>query len=807
MNTKTTLLSAIALIALGGVYYILQARPAPREDDLAPAAALAGSSATRDLFDTKLDDVTKVTVKRKDGEVWEFVKEKDPGATTDQPGWRMTQPFESKCATWEVDGIGRRLSDLKYDISYKPGDPGAVTVEQTGLAKPSATVTLADAAGETRSIEIGGPAPNKQTYVRKAGEDVIYVAKTELKSLLKDKAVDYRDRQLWNFAKENVTRVEIDDRTNPAEPVQYVFARGEDRWTFESPVAARATSKVDDMLTAMAHMSVLKWEDAAAEKLASYGVDPATVTVRATVEEEIPAEKTDEQENADGAEPTDESKKEETPEATPPQKKTTVYVLHLSDRSPIGEDTKVYARVAEERAVASIMKSVADKFKPVMAEWRDMRLTTAKVEAATRIELTAGSVPIVLVKKDGAWTFDPDGGRAETPVVTDLLSAIGKLTAVAFVEGGGAETASLGLDRPQAQVRLTILGSDEVERFVVGAYTDEQTKRLVYVKRNDAASVAKVRVEDVQKLLQDPTAYRDRAIVEVLPSSFERIGLSTVNPYLGGQSAVTFSRDGNAWSMTEPVRATLKEDQINKLVEQLGGLRAERVVTDAGEASAYGLLAPGATVSVTYEPPVENRVEKAEGSETAEPVVVQPPSQTYELAFAQHDGKYYAKRADRPTIYEVSKALYDQLTAEFRTDRVFDFDDTKVTRFSIRQGAAAHTFEKRGEKWVYEAEPDLPLDAAKVKNLLIQIRDLRTERYVVHNGADFSALGLSTPADEVTVTMGDGATHALLTSATPATGGPSTGVYAAVAGRTGAFVLTNDSLKRFAVSLDQLETK
>ena len=31
----------------------------------------------------------------------------------------------------------------------------------------------------------------------------------------------------------------------------------------------------------------------------------------------------------------------EKPETSPPKTKTSVYVLHLSDRSPIGEDTKV----------------------------------------------------------------------------------------------------------------------------------------------------------------------------------------------------------------------------------------------------------------------------------------------------------------------------------------------------------------------------------------------------------------------------------------------------------------------------------
>jgi len=795
MNTKTTLMLAIALAALGGVYFILQARPTPKDDELTPSTALAASAATRDVFDQKIEDVSKVAVKRKDGEEWEFVKEQEPSETTGQAAWRMTKPFQAKCASWEIDRFGRQLGDLKYDISYKPGGPGAVTAEQAGLAQPAATITLADAKGQSMAVEIGNPAPNKQTYVRKTGDDVIYVAKTELRTLLKDRAVDYRDRQLWNFAPGSVTRVEIDDRTNPAEPMHYVFARADDRWMIESPVAARATSKIDDLLNTMARMSALKWEDGAAASLATYGLDPAALTVRATVEEEVSMA-----DQADDA-------KAEKPETTPPKKKTTVYVLHVSDRSPIGEDTKVYARADDEHAVASVMKSIADKFKPAMTEWRDMRLTTAKIDTATRVELILPEGSAVLIKKDGAWLFDPDGGRAEASEVSDLLSAIGKLAAVTFVDASPTDEPGFGLNRPQVQIRLTIPGADGFERIAVGGYTDEQTKRLIYVRRNEAASVAKVRAEDVKKLLQEPTAYRDRTIVEVLPSLFERIVLSTENPYLGGRTEITLTREGNSWSMSAPVNAKLKEDQVDKLVEHLGGLRAERVVTDAGEASAYGLDAPSVTVALTFKPPVEYRVEKGEGEEKAEPIEVQPPSETIELAIARHDGKYYAKRADRPTIYEVVQAFHEQLTAEYRTDRVLEFDDTKVTKFSVRKGEITNAFESRGEKWVCEAEPDLPLDAAKVRNLLIQIQDLRTDRYVVHDGADFAALGLSSPTDEIDVTMDDGTVHRLLVSSTSAKDGSAIGVYAAVAGRTDAFVLTHDALKRFAVSLDELEMK
>ena len=66
--------------------------------------------------------------------------------------------------------------------------------------------------------------------------------------------------------------------------------------------------------------------------------------------------------------------------------------------------------------------------------------------------------------------------------------------------------------------------------------------------------------------------------------------------------------------------------------------------------------------------------ENADAAPSVTPVEYQPPSKTIELSVSQHDGKYYAKRADQPTIYEIDAALYQQPMVEYRTDRVMDFD-------------------------------------------------------------------------------------------------------------------------------------
>ena len=42
----------------------------------------------------------------------------------------------------------------------------------------------------------------------------------------------------------------------------------------------------------------------------------------------------------------------------------------------------------------------------------------------------------------------------------------------------------------------------EPERIVIGGYTDPQLKRLVYARRNEATSIAKVQAKSVAALLR-----------------------------------------------------------------------------------------------------------------------------------------------------------------------------------------------------------------------------------------------------------------------------------------------------------------
>ncbi|MCH8966894.1 MAG: DUF4340 domain-containing protein, partial [Planctomycetes bacterium] len=615
MSFKTTLYLAVVLLSLGAFYFITQARLGAVEESVEGSRPYGQSPVSREFLKDKLGDVVKIVCETKKDETWVFQKDTSDEAEA-RADWRMTSPLDIKVMSWEVQRFASQFNGLMYDISYKPGEFGGVTAGEAGLDPPEATVTLTDADGKTASIEIGKAASTTSTYVRLVGSDEICVGNANLKNLVKSKALDYRDRQAWRFEPSDATRIEIIDRSDGDKPVTFIFARRDAGWMMESPVTAKATAKIDQLVATLSSLRVTSWQDLRNQRLAMYGLEPAVLTVRVTVEEEIEVEEEVEEEVEPDAEAKESEDAQENDDAQEGDSKTTTkteittYVLHLSDRSPIGEETKVYLRLGDETVTGTLMKSTADRFKPAMTEWREMGITSVDVRSATRIALTTAQGKATLVKSGARWTFAEDKSRAEESAVTELLNAVAKLTAVVFVEHEDGEPSSFGLDQPQAEVRLSVPGVEEVERIAVGGYTDAKIKRMVYVRRNEARSIGKVRVADVKALLRGPRAYRDRTVIDLVSTRIEQIALSRENRFGTGRIDVTFSRGPDEWAMDAPIAAAIEQERIKQLVRAVADLRAGEIVADEAELTAYGLHAPAVTIAITHKPPIEYKIEK-----------------------------------------------------------------------------------------------------------------------------------------------------------------------------------------------------
>lgn len=786
MNVKTTALLALLLASL--VCALVVFKPDPQKALDAPKPA-AGPLVRRDVLEKKPTDITKVVVEQKGKEpiVFEKSKNENPAAAT---AWRMTAPLDIPVPIHEAERFGRELSRMQFEMSYQKGDGGRPDDAALGLSPPEAVVTLHDASGDTVVIEVGKPASENETYVRVKGSDAVVVAQSNLRRLFKPRPLEYRDTQTFNYSPENVTRLEIVDRSNSASSTNYVFNRDGSKWMMESPVSTQATPKVDEMVRALSRLRVSQWYDQGKEKLAAMNLDPSPLTVRMTLDEpEILDKKDVEKEGS-----------EEAPDPpAPPKTRRSVRELHVSNRAPIGDDGKLFARIDDDYMVATILKTTVDKLKPEISQLRDMSVTPVAIDKVTRIDVTAGGTSGALLQKDNLWHLESGDAAADDAAVKELLKAIDGMNAIEFVDAAPGDLAKFGLDAPQATLRLSGAGLDQPEQLAVGAYTDPAAKRVVFVRRGESQSIAKVRVDEAAPLLRPASAYQDRTLVKLPPDKIEQIKVTRMHQ--GAQEEFSFSRNGGAWSMTAPVPAAVRDDRMQKLAELLGNLKATNVIA-AAEGSQFGLEKPAVSIEII-----------GGGSALPDPESDDPgvpggaSKSSTRLDFAQHQGKIYAKRADLQTIYAVDQELFNILTAEYRKPEIFNFEVAKVKRFEIRDGESRHAFAKSGSVWSYEPEPALPLEAKKVDNLLLQIKDLKTERYVAYNSDEVSALGLKNPLREIRVELEEGAPLVLAVSEKQADRYSDKGHYATLQGSNDVFLLTTDMLKRTDIALAELEKR
>ena len=103
----------------------------------------------RDLLHVKRDDVRSLEVAGPEGGY--------ALARTDAGEWAFTKPVATRAGRWSVDGLLGTVENLRMD---SVAAEAATDVTAYGLGAPTRTVSLVLKDGSTRTLEIGGPAPD-----------------------------------------------------------------------------------------------------------------------------------------------------------------------------------------------------------------------------------------------------------------------------------------------------------------------------------------------------------------------------------------------------------------------------------------------------------------------------------------------------------------------------------------------------------------------------------------------------------------------------------------------------------------------
>jgi hypothetical protein len=219
------------------------------------------------------------------------------------------------------------------------------------------------------------------------------------------------------------------------------------------------------------------------------------------------------------------------------------------------------------------------------------------------------------------------------------------------------------------------------------------------------------------------------------PLQFERAGLKAI--VLGrGATPIRLQRDGDAWTIREPMVTPVDKDAMEGLISALETGRIERRLGEVADRKPYGLDPPVATVTV----------ETATGA----PQV---------LALGETSpigGSIFALLPGGKEVAVVSAALGDLEKKDLlglRDKSLLSFDPWKVKSLTIERAPETIALEKPADGWKVVRPVEAPADGPTVTDLLSAVDRMRALRFVSEKAgdADLQTWGLASPAARMTI--------------------------------------------------------
>jgi hypothetical protein len=415
----------------------------------------------------------------------------------------------------------------------------------------------------------------------------------------------------------------------------------------------------------------------------------------------------------------------------------------------------VYVKNAAEDAVAVVREDQVNQLLAGPVAYTDRQVMDFPRERAAKLEIVrTGDEPVTLKQEKNVWSMiAPVPAAVEAEAVRNLIQDIATLRAKRVV---GKDKAAFGLNTPAVSLAVTVEPLTANPNVKVASSAPATTQPGKKPSLQDLLDYTLA----LPKEKQNPLAIdmlKDMIAKEKVPATQP----GQPKPGMSAEELLKFQK-------TLP-----KEKQNPKATEMLEKLVAEH------------------------------------GQVTSKPAASQPatPPTIYRLAIGQKDGKTYACREDRALVYELDNKIFDDAKAEMHDRQVVKLDTAAVAEVTLVNGGNELTFRKSGEDWTCTADPVLPIDKAKVDEVLNAVRDLKTHRYVAYQAADLAKYGLTGQVGRVSMLVEGGKRIEILLSATGPAGDSDKSRYAVLADGKAVFLLKGDQADKFAKKLDNFEKK
>ena len=575
MRWQTTAVLAVVLLALGTFYYVYEIRGGPER---AKIEAQKGR-----LWTVDAADVDEMELKR-GAEAVTLKRESD--------GWRLLVPVTARGDRSRVDETLTTLTTARVDREI---ESAPTRLDQYGLDKPAAAVTLRLKDGRRLELQLGAKSPTGVwVYAREAGKAAVFVVSDTVLRDVTRPLSEFRDKTVLAFGARQVTAFEVVTREGTLAVEQV-----DGRWRLTRPVALAAdTETVTAFLDKLQSTRIKEFVAESPKSLVPYGLErPIRVSIRTGRDKD---------------------------------RVTASLLIGTVDKAK-----GVYAMRPGESSVLLLPAETWELVPKNVAVLRNKVVVEIDRDKVTRVDLESPKGKVGLTQEQNRWRIvAPENLPADQVEAGALLFKLRDLKAQGFLTDDASGIARY-LARPTVRVTIGATGAAAPTTVLLAPAPDRRGgKAMAYAAVSGRGPVVLVGADALDGLTRSVTELRDRTVLPAL----EPRDVRTVRVRAGGQTLVV-ERSGEAdWRIIEGGTGPAKGSNVENLLYVLRGLKWKAIAAPGGQdPMRYGLDSP------TF----EATLLRAGGAEIATVLV------------GRREGDHaYVKLKVRPAIYDVdAKAL------------------------------------------------------------------------------------------------------------------------------------------------------
>src|SRR5881396_3704532 len=530
MRWQTTAVLAVVLLALGTFYYVYEIRGGPER---AKIEAQKGR-----LWTVDAADVDEMELKR-GAEAVTLKRESD--------GWRLLVPVTARGDRSRVDETLTTLTTARVDREI---ESAPTRLDQYGLDKPAAAVTLRLKDGRRLELQLGAKSPTGVwVYAREAGKAAVFVVSDTVLRDVTRPLSEFRDKTVLAFGARQVTAFEVVTREG-----MLAVEQVDGRWRLTRPVALAAdTETVTAFLDKLQSTRIKEFVAESPKSLVPYGLErPIRVSIHTGRDKD---------------------------------RATTSLLIGTVDKAK-----GVYAMRPGESSVLLLPAEAWELVPKNVAVLRNKAVVEIDRDKVTRVDLESPKGKVGLTQEQNRWRIvAPENLPADQVEAGALLFKLRDLKAQGFLTDDASGIARY-LARPTVRVTIGATGAAAPTTVLLAPAPDRRGgKAMAYAAVSGRGPVVLVGADALDGLTRSVTELRDRTLLPAL----EPRDVKTMRVRAGDRTVVVERRGDAEWRVVGGGTGAAKGATVENLLYTLRGLKWKAIATPGGQDSVrYGLDAP-----------------------------------------------------------------------------------------------------------------------------------------------------------------------------------------------------------------------